>query len=89
MDSMSAMDGSSIAAPPLVMQNLTTGAATFTDLAAPTDKRELCGSKAPFTDSKNEEALNMKNLNHNQQPEDNENMTGKQMIAVILLFIIL
>ena len=31
----------------------------------------------------------MKNLNHNQQPEDNENMTGKQMIAVILLFIIL
>lgn len=31
----------------------------------------------------------MKNLNHNQQPEENENMTGKQMIAVILLFIIL
>lgn len=31
----------------------------------------------------------MKNLNHNQQPEKNENMTGKQMIAVILLFIIL
>ena len=31
----------------------------------------------------------MKNLNHNQQSEENENMTGKQMIAVILLFIIL
>ena len=31
----------------------------------------------------------MKNLNQNQQPEENENMTGKQMIAVILLFIIL
>ncbi len=31
----------------------------------------------------------MKNLNHNQQPEENENMTGKQMISVILLFIIL
>ena len=31
----------------------------------------------------------MTNLNHNQQPEENENMTGKQMIAVILLFIIL
>lgn len=31
----------------------------------------------------------MKNLNHNQQPEENEKMIGKQMIAVILLFIIL
>lgn len=31
----------------------------------------------------------MKNLNQNQQPEKNENMIGKQMIAVILLFIIL
>lgn len=31
----------------------------------------------------------MKNLNQNQQPKKNENMIGKQMIAVILLFIIL
>lgn len=31
----------------------------------------------------------MKNINQNHQPEENENMTGKQMIAVILLFIIL
>ena len=31
----------------------------------------------------------MKNLNHNQQPEENENLTGRAALAVILLFIIL
>jgi len=31
----------------------------------------------------------MKNLNHNQQPNENEQMTGREIIALVILFIIL